>query len=291
MNEAIVPMLYGDESSEPKTPYYVLGLDPGIASCGFCLLDLANHRIVEMGAHLFATPQEPKTHMSLAVGRRSARSMRRNIKRTRDRLSHALDLMKAEGIVPVDAQKQWFQPRKGEKQVLKLRADGLDRRTRDRLSHALDLMKAEGIVPVDAQKQWFQPRKGEKQVLKLRADGLDRFLSDREWAQVLYSLCVRRGYIPHGEGGYGGDVSPEDGKVLKAIKENDQKLAEGGFRTVGEMLAHGGKSRNKGGSYDLCVTNAQINAEVAQLFGLFGGFCGRDSGIGPAQRAKTTIWN
>ena len=27
------------------------------------------------------------------------------------------------------------------------------------------------------------------------------------------------------------------------------------------------------------------------LFWLFGGFCGRDSGIGPAQRAKTTIWN
>ena len=26
-------------------------------------------------------------------------------------------------------------------------------------------------------------------------------------------------------------------------------------------------------------------------FWLFGGFCGRDSGIGPAQRAKTTIWN
>ncbi|MDD4380549.1 MAG: hypothetical protein PHR15_03630 [Atopobiaceae bacterium] len=26
-------------------------------------------------------------------------------------------------------------------------------------------------------------------------------------------------------------------------------------------------------------------------FRLFGGFCGRDSGIGPAQRAKTTIWN
>lgn len=28
-----------------------------------------------------------------------------------------------------------------------------------------------------------------------------------------------------------------------------------------------------------------------QEIGLFGGFCGRDSGIGPAQRAKTTIWN
>lgn len=28
-----------------------------------------------------------------------------------------------------------------------------------------------------------------------------------------------------------------------------------------------------------------------EIKGLFGGFCGRDSGIGPAQRAKTTIWN
>lgn len=28
-----------------------------------------------------------------------------------------------------------------------------------------------------------------------------------------------------------------------------------------------------------------------KTFRLFGGFCGRDSGIGPAQRAKTTIWN
>ncbi len=30
---------------------------------------------------------------------------------------------------------------------------------------------------------------------------------------------------------------------------------------------------------------------VCFYFWLFGGFCGRDSGIGPAQRAKTTIWN
>ena len=30
---------------------------------------------------------------------------------------------------------------------------------------------------------------------------------------------------------------------------------------------------------------------IVGIFWLFGGFCGRDSGIGPAQRAKTTIWN
>lgn len=31
--------------------------------------------------------------------------------------------------------------------------------------------------------------------------------------------------------------------------------------------------------------------DILEKNGLFGGFCGRDSGIGPAQRAKTTIWN
>ena len=31
--------------------------------------------------------------------------------------------------------------------------------------------------------------------------------------------------------------------------------------------------------------------KLLENFRLFGGFCGRDSGIGPAQRAKTTIWN
>ncbi len=37
--------------------------------------------------------------------------------------------------------------------------------------------------------------------------------------------------------------------------------------------------------------NSIIALILSAIFRLFGGFCGRDSGIGPAQRAKTTIWN
>ena len=40
-----------------------------------------------------------------------------------------------------------------------------------------------------------------------------------------------------------------------------------------------------------CGGFAGMYSETALNIGLFGGFCGRDSGIGPAQRAKTTIWN
>lgn len=199
--------------------YLVLGLDPGIASCGFCLLDLTNSSILEMGVHLFDTPQDPKTKVSLAVGRRNARSARRNNLRTKMRMKHCLKLL-------VDA----------------------------------------GLAPVDANRNWFQSRPGDRPILKLRARGLDVQLNDRELAQVLYVLCRRRGYIPHGEGRFSQTDDAEDRKVLKAINENTKALQSGKYRTVGEMLNAEGASRNSGGDYTRCVYNAQIQDEVRAIF-------------------------
>ena len=199
--------------------YLVLGLDPGIASCGFCLLDMTDHKILEMGSHLFDAPQEAKTKVSLAVTRRNARSVRRN-----------------------------------------------NARTKARLGHCLKLLKDAGLVPEDADKTWFQTIKKDKPILKLRAGGLSRLLTDREFAQVLYSLCGNRGYIPHGEGRLGETDDTEGKKVLGAIKANTEKMTSDGFRTVGEMLNKQGQSRNKQGSYDLCVLNSQIQDEARLLF-------------------------
>ena len=42
---------------------------------------------------------------------------------------------------------------------------------------------------------------------------------------------------------------------------------------------------------DFCSVGIAGASDVDGKIRLFGGFCGRDSGIGPAQRAKTTIWN
>lgn len=203
----------------PNRPYLVLGLDPGIASCGFTLLDLTNCQILEMGVHLFDAPQEDKTKVSLAVGRRNARSARRNNHRTKMRMKHCLKLL-------VDA----------------------------------------GLVPPDANRNWFQSRPGDRPVLQLRARGLDVKLSDREFAQVLYVLCRRRGYIPHGEGSLSETDDAEGRKVLKAIRENTEALESGRYRTVGEMLNAEGASRNRGGDYTRCVYNAQIQDEVRRLF-------------------------
>lgn len=200
-------------------PYPVLGLDPGIASCGFCLLDMTNHKILEMGSHLFKAPQEDKTKTSLAVTRRKARSIRRNTARTAARLKRCLELL-----------------------------------------------AGAGLVPADADKTWLQTKKGDKPILKLRAGGLDRLLTDREFAQVLYSLCGRRGYIPHGEGRLGETDDTESRRVLDAIKKNQKAMEEGSFRTIGEMLNAQGRSRNRGGDYALCVYNSQVQDEARQLF-------------------------
>ena len=154
---------------EPR--HMVLGIDPGIASCGFSLIDTNNQEILEMGTRLFDAPVVPKTKQSKAVIRRGFRSTRRNLDRTQNRLKHCLKLMKQCGLVPQDATAEYF--------------------------HSI---------------------KGDKQPLQLRVDGLDRLLSNREFAIVLYSLCKRRGYIPHGEGD--AESGSEDGKVLKAIAQN-----------------------------------------------------------------------
>ncbi|OFK23986.1 hypothetical protein HMPREF2826_08570 [Olsenella sp. HMSC062G07] len=209
----------------------VLGLDPGIASCGFALLDCDDHKILEMGSHLFDVPQRSKDKVSLAVVRRMARSVRRNTLRTSNRQKHCLELLQG--------------------------------------AH---------LVPHDADKRWFQSRKGDLPLLQLRAEGLDRKLEARELAQILYCLSGRRGYIPHGEvakrrtgpasqEGIGQDVADvESRKVLGAIANNEKLMHMEGYRTVGEMFFKTNRSRNKKGNYDLCITNAQVQDEVRQLF-------------------------
>ena len=206
---------------EETKPYRILGLDIGIGSLGWAVIDIANHEVVDMGAHLWEVPQEAKNKTSKAATRRGARSTRRTIKRTADRKKHCFELFKQYGLAPADVKRDWIQTVKGD------------------------------IQPLEA-----------------RVAGLSRVLTDREFAQALFNICCRRGYIPHGEGSDTEDV--EGRKVLKAIQANEALMAEKGYETVGELLheqfCRNKASRNKGGDYTQCVTNAQLQTEVRAIF-------------------------
>ena len=131
-------------------PYLVLGLDLGIASLGWCLLDIRNQRVVDMGVHLWESVQEPKTKASLAATRRTARSQRRNTKRHRDRMRHCLALLKEHGLLPADATSASLQKVKDDPLTpLQARVAALDELVTDRqLAQALyNICNRRGYIP------------------------------------------------------------------------------------------------------------------------------------------------
>ena len=66
---------------------YSLGLDIGTASVGWAVLNEDKKRIEDLGVRIFEIPENPKNGESLAKPRRDARSVRRRLRRRRQRLN------------------------------------------------------------------------------------------------------------------------------------------------------------------------------------------------------------
>jgi CRISPR-associated endonuclease Csn1 len=103
------------------------GLDIGIASVGWAVL--GENRIVDLGVRCFDKAETAKEGESLNLARRTARLMRRRLRRRAWRLTKLARLLKREGLISdVSILKQ--QPAKGFKtpNLWKLRVEALDRK-------------------------------------------------------------------------------------------------------------------------------------------------------------------
>lgn len=106
-----------------ENPAYTLGLDIGIASVGWCLL--GENRIIDLGVRCFDKAETAKEGDSLNLVRRSARLMRRRLRRRAWRLTKLARLLKRHGVI---ADANLFQPQQPFKRSLwQLRVEGLDR--------------------------------------------------------------------------------------------------------------------------------------------------------------------
>lgn len=65
---------------------YTLGLDVGVSSVGWAILDLDKKRIHNIGVRIFDKAENPKNGQSLNAPRREARSTRRRLRRRKQRL-------------------------------------------------------------------------------------------------------------------------------------------------------------------------------------------------------------
>lgn len=80
-------------------PVRVLGLDVGIASCGWGIIDIEGKEIVAAGVRCFDAPLVDKTGEPKSAGRRLARGQRRVIRRRRQRLKAVRRLLCENGLL------------------------------------------------------------------------------------------------------------------------------------------------------------------------------------------------
>ena len=116
----------------------IIGLDVGIASLGWCVIDTEQQSIEDAGVRIFTKAETPKTGASLAEPRRLARSARRRIRRRSHRLARIKDLFVENGLVGDSERDSIFKTAKKLPSPWKLRNDGLTRMLRrDELARAL----------------------------------------------------------------------------------------------------------------------------------------------------------
>ena len=88
---------------KPNPINYILGLDIGIASVGWAMVEIDEEenpiRLIDLGVRVFERAEVPKTGDSLAAARRLARSVRRLTLRRAHRLLRARRLLKREGVL------------------------------------------------------------------------------------------------------------------------------------------------------------------------------------------------
>ncbi len=198
-----------------------LGIDLGIASCGWAVIEQdedGSGRIVAMGSRTWDAPETDKERTPTNQLRRGHRGMRRVLKRRRQRMSEIRRLFRSHGLIEVQG-------------PTGLRVAQLD--------------------------PW-----------SLRAEGLERKLSGPELAVALGHIAKHRGFKSNRKGERGANASDDSSKMLKAIHETRDRLAQ--YRTVGEMFArddlYADRKRNRDGQFTHSVLRDDQAREVALLF-------------------------
>ncbi|MFQ3549153.1 MAG: type II CRISPR RNA-guided endonuclease Cas9 [Armatimonadota bacterium] len=105
---------------------YVLGLDIGINSVGWGVLNLDKNRIEDLGVRAFNPAEEPKTKSSLAAPRREARGARRRIRRRAGRMKRAKDLFVKYNLISNENRESVFTTSINKPTPWELRVKGLD---------------------------------------------------------------------------------------------------------------------------------------------------------------------
>ena len=126
--EEIKQLSKNEEIPKPTDLNYRIGLDIGIASVGWAVLENDDDdepcRIIDLGVRIFKKAEQDNGD-PLALPRREARSARRRLRRRRDRVLRIKKLFEAEGLINIDEFEARYE-KAGLTDVYRLRYEGLD---------------------------------------------------------------------------------------------------------------------------------------------------------------------
>ncbi|WP_297571545.1 type II CRISPR RNA-guided endonuclease Cas9 [uncultured Helicobacter sp.] len=218
----------------------ILGFDIGITSIGWAYAE--GEELKDCGVRIFTKAENPKNGDSLAAPRREARGVRRRLARRKARLNAIKRLLCKEFGLNLS----------------------------DYLANDGELPKA------------YQTSKEHKSPYELRTLALSQKLDSKDLARVILHIAKHRGYgNKHAKTG----SDKDSGKVLSAIKVNETAMKDK-YQSVGEYLykefyqklrlesEKKGNNitkefknvRNKKESYEHCVAQEQVRAELELIF-------------------------
>ena len=220
---------------------YILGLDIGISSVGWGLLELDINnqpfKILNTGVRIFTPGEVPKTGASKALERRAKRGARRIIQRREYRLDRVRLLLSEYGFIP-GYPKELIPSEREEYLTI----------VYDKMLHG-----------------YYREKNTNPYEIKVKA--LSQKLSNEELAIILAHYAKHRGYKSNREDS--ADTSGENGKIKKAIEENRSIMDEKKYTTVSEMLLNDEKFKNRirngNDDYKMSVTREMYEQEIIKV--------------------------
>lgn len=218
---------------------YILGLDIGISSVGWGLLELDDnnnpYKIIDVGSRIFTPGEVEKTGDSRAKERREKRGARRIARRREFRLDRVKNLLYENGYLKGNINSNIVSEKNEELSII--------------FNNMIN--------------NYYNGKNTNPYILKVEA--LDRKLTDEELSIILVHYAKKRGYKSNREEA----SDKESGKVLTAIKENEKIMKDNNYRTISEMYIKDDKFKNKiknsPNDYKISVTNEMYLEEINKV--------------------------
>ena len=230
-------MLKKDETPNPLTGVacsplssgLVFGIDVGISSCGWAVVDRKGETIRGIGSHCFEAAEKPSTHRLLNQIRREKRLSRRVVRRRKERIAKIRTFLEKKGVCENCSPEHLHEVLFGKEgkifDVWRARVRGLD------------------------------------------AGG--RGLSAEETAAVLLHLAHHRGYLSNSKRDRENNAVDDKKKMLKAMEEMELEDARGNYRSYAEQVLKAerlqGRRRNRQGDYTYTPKRKRLEEEAKKI--------------------------